>query len=297
MHLREAINKIQNHLENLTYTSTYDFEKKDTNNKANNLDKLREAIIELEDIHILDEEIKKLKNSSLFKTSKDEYYFTSSEDKLIKESISIIKNGFTFLKRMYYDNLASEDDLYIKLPEIENFDDLSKLSNELKKAVEIPINEQSKGHLKIKSAEPGSIWLLVSVGTFAAINLIGGICWAAAVIRKKHAEAKIFEQHAKTLELKNNALSSLIDAQNQQLDNILDSEAKQVMSNHYDSNNPEILAKLKLSITTVSNLIDRGTQILPASENNNVKNIFPDYSKLNLIESSIKMLKNNNDVI
>lgn len=295
MHLKEAIDKIKKNVDKLFYTSDYDYNKKDSPYKAKNLENLRATIENLEDVEIINNEITNLKKSGLFASRKDEMYFTNQEDATIKSNIAVINNGFKLLTRMYESNIADDDDLYIKLPELENFDDLSKISNELKRAIEIPVNEQGKGgHIKIKSAEPGSIWLLISLGAFAAVNLIGAICWAAAVIRKKNAEAKIFEEHAKTLELKNESLRIFVDAQKTQIENILESEAQQILNGHFDSENPETLQKIKLSINTVSDLIDKGTQIIPASDTAEVKKSFPDYSNLNLIESTIKMLNNNN---
>lgn len=159
----------------------------------------------------------------------------------------------------------------------------------------MPINDSNTGgHVNILTAESGSIWLIVSLGAFTAVNLIAGICWAAAVIRKKNAEAKMFEAHAKTLELKNDALESLVDAQKQQLANMLTAESEAILSKFYDHKDPETLNRLKLSVSTVADLIDRGAKILPQSENDKIKSAFPDYNNLSLISSSIKQLKEGN---
>ena len=173
-------------------------------------------------------------------------------------------------------------------------DSLSKISNELKKAIELPINDSGieNGKTEIISAERGSIWLNISLGTVAAVKLVASITWAATYIRKKKAEAKIFEEHAKTLELKNEALSSIVDAQKEQLSNILQAEAIAIISEQYNHNDPETLKRLELSINTTANLIDRGVKILPTTENESIKELFPDYKNLNLIQSAIKQIKN-----
>ena len=172
---------------------------------------------------------------------------------------------------------------------------MGKLSNELKKAIEIPVNEQDKGgKINIQYAEPGSIWLIISVGTSAAVNLIAGLSWASAVYRKKRAEAKMFEEYAKTLELKNQALEDLVEAQKTQLKHILNSEAEEIAKGHFKSSSQETIERLKLSIGSISNLIDRGSQILPSSDDKDVIKLFPDYLNLDLIESKIKKLKSEN---
>jgi hypothetical protein len=205
--------------------------------------------------------------------------------------------GISFLLHHFDKQTENEkniDGISIKLPELNSFDTLSKISNELKKAIELPINDSGieNGKTEIISAERGSIWLNIGLGTVAAVKLVASITWAATYIRKKKAEAKIFEEHAKTLELKNDALHSIVDAQKQQLNNILQAEALAIISEQYNHNDPETLKRLELSINTTADLIDRGVKILPTSENESVKELFPDYKNLNLIQSAIKQIKN-----
>lgn len=262
---------------------------------ANDLINLRENINLLDGIHILAPEIIELKKTSLFKSYSDEQYFTSIENSLISNNITKLKIGIEYLLRNNSQIENPENGLFIKLPEIQNFEDLSKVSNDLKKAIEIPIIDQNDGgYVKIETAESGSIWLIISIGAFSAVNLIGAICWSAAVIRKKKAEAKIFEEHAKTLGLKNDSLQAVIEAQKIQIKNIIESEAEEIAKAHYKLKDPEVINRLKLSINTVNDLIDRGTQILPSSDNKETIKNFPDYSNLNLIESTIKKLESEN---
>lgn len=145
--------------------------------------------------------------------------------------------------------------------------------------------------LKNKGADRGSIIFYVSLGAAAAVKLIGVICWSAAVIRRKRAEARILEEHAKTLQLKNESLRDLIEAQREQLRNITQGEAERIVRTHYDQNDPEAVERLKLSINSISELIDRGVTILPNGNDRETLKSFPDYSQLSLIESTIKQLK------
>lgn len=155
------------------------------------------------------------------------------------------------------------------------------------------LDSEIESDFEIKTAEPGSIWLMVGVGTTIAINLVGGIAWAAAVIKRKNAEAKIFEQHTRTLELMNDQIDLYVNAQKTQLDNILQSEAEAIASKHYSAKDPETIERLKLSISTVADLIDKGAKILPTSESDDVKQLFPEYGNLSMIESAIKKISEN----
>lgn len=293
MNIREVSRRFEKYYNSLSFNSSYNSDKnKDKPYFATNLSTLREAILNLDDIEILEKEIEDLKDTSLFKHSGDSDFFTVSEEVKIKNAISRLRIGIDFLLRYEQQIPFPNNGLNIKLPEIDNFDDLSKASRDLKLALEIPILDQEKGgFIKIETADSGSIWLTVSTGTIAAVNLVAVICWSAAVIRKKMAEAKIFEQQAKTLELKNEMMQELLKAQKVQLKNILDSEAKQITDNHYDLSDGEAINRLKLSLETVSELIDKGVKILPTSDSKETIKLFPDYSNLHLIESSIRQLK------
>jgi hypothetical protein len=295
MNVKENKEILQESFRNLNYAPKYVSNSTEKPYLGIDLINLRESIKMLENINIMIPEINEIKKTSLFKSYGNEEYFTSSDDSIIKNYVNKLKIGIEFILR--YNNQVDnpENGLYIKLPEIQNFDDLAKVSNDLKKAIEIPIVDQNDGgYIKIETAESGSIWLIISIGSITAVNLIGAICWSAAVIRKKKAEAKIFEEHAKTLGLKNDSLQTVIDAQKIQIKNIIEAEAQEIAKEHYKLNDPEVINRLKLSLNTVNELIDRGTQILPSSDNKETIKSFPDYSNLNLIESAIKKLQSEN---
>lgn len=296
MNIRETSALFRKYFDSLHFTTTYESNMNSINPYyATNLSSLREAILNLEDVDILKNEIEAIKKTSLFDHSADTFFFSSSDDTILKGAVKQLRNGLEYLLR-YSDQIEMpKNGLNIKLPEIENFDDLTKVSKEFKRAIEIPIiDQQQGGQVKIETADSGSIWLTVSVGSIAAVNLVGAICWSAAVIRKKMAEARIFEAQANTLELKNEMMKTLIEAQKSQMKNILDSEAKEIAENHYNLSDGEAIARLKMSIETVSELIDKGVKILPTSDDSKTAKLFPDYSALNLIESTIQQLKNGN---
>ena len=298
MNLLEVRSTINENISDLTYRSSYQSGNDKTPYAVSGLQKLRSALNGLKTIPFIQAELDTLKSSWLYATYTDEAQVSSTDNSLVSSLISKIKIGLEFLLRTMeiseYAHLP--ETLYIKLPETKTFDELAKVSNDLKKGIDLPIHDENvQGEINILSAESGSIWLIVSVGTTAAVNLIAAICWSAAVIRKKNAEARIFELHAKTLELKNDAIDTFVDAQKKQINNILSNEAESIANNNYSRNDPENVERLKLSISTIADLIERGTQILPASKEPDVIKSFPDYNNLALIESSIKQLMGHKD--
>jgi hypothetical protein len=299
MGIRENYQTLKNALKHLYVKSEYiSGENGGKPYLIRDISNLKKGIELLENIDFLEVYINDLKeNSGLFKTFKEKDSFNSTQDTLIKENINSLRTGIIFLLNYFDEQTVNEKDIdgiSVKLPELGSFDELNKISNDLKKAIELPINDAGieNGKTEIVSAERGSIWLNIALGTAAAVKLVASITWAATYLRKKKAEAKIYEEYTKTLELKNDALSSIIDAQKQQLKNILEAEVQAIISEQYNHNDPETLKRLELSINTTADLIDRGVKILPTSENDSIKELFPDYKNLNLIQSAIKQIKN-----
>lgn len=299
MGIRESYKILEEGLKNLNFKKEYiSGENGGKPYKISNIHNLKNSIEILSEIDFLENYTQDLiKNSGLFSTFKDTDNFNTQQEGIISRNIDSLHIGIAFLLNYFDKETADEKDvdgISIKLPELNSFDSLSKISNDLKKAIELPINDSGieNGKTDIISAERGSIWLNIGLGTVAAVKLVASITWAATYIRKKKAEAKIFEEHAKTLELKNDALTSIVDAQKQQLNNVLQAEALAIITEQYNHNDPETLKRLELSINTTADLIDRGVKILPTTESESIKELFPDYKNLNLIQSAIKQIKN-----
>jgi hypothetical protein len=280
-------------LPKLTMSKLYDPKNGISPYKVTGLNSLKRAINLIEDVPYIENEVESLKSAWLYDSLKDKLSIGSNEISEVEKLLSTLKIKLTTFKEITESSklFNSSDTIIIRLSKIGSFDNLKKYADDLKKAIEIPILDDSiKGNAKIISADEGSIILFVTLGTITAVKLVAGICWAAAVVKKKRAEAEIFEQHAKTLKLKNDALGSLIDAQKIQLKGILDAEAAAIANKEYNHNEPEAIERLKLSISTVCDLIDRGVQILPTSKDDDIQKCFPDYKNLSLIESTIKQI-------
>lgn len=294
MNFIEYYEPIVKSLPELKLKSTFISGNQDFSYQATNLDKVRRAINLIERIPYLQSEIESLKKSWLFESYSAEQKITSTQNSEIERELSRVRIKIETFKEIAETSklFNTADTILIKIPEIDSFDNLQKYANDLKKAIEIPVLDKSiEGNVTILSAAEGSIIFYVSLGAIAAVKLIAGICWAAAVVKKKRAEANIFEQHAKTLEIKNDSLSIFVEAQKVQMKNILDAEATSIANKEYNHSDPETIERLKLSITTVVDLLDKGVQILPVSKDDDIQRSFPDYKNLNLIESTIKQIE------
>lgn len=297
MNFIEYYEKIEQALPGLILSTTYTSANSDYPYQASGLNKLRWSVDLVKDIPYINYEFVTLKNSWLFQSSGDGQRINSAQSTEVDNTLKSLRIKLGTFKDIAETSTLfnSSDTILIRIPEINSFDSLQKYASDFKRAIEVPILDESiGGNVTVLSASEGSIIFYISLGAVAAVKLVAGICWAAAVIKRKKAEANIFEQHAKTLELKNDSLSIFVEAQKVQIKNILDAEATAIANKEYNYAEPETIERLKLSISTVAELIDKGIQILPLSREEDIRKQFPDYKNLNLIESTIKQLTENN---
>lgn len=183
--------------------------------------------------------------------------------------------------------------MLIKLPEPKDFKEAIDFQSKFFTAISQNIvNDEIKGAVVLKEWEPGSFWLTLFLGSLAAVKLVAGMAWAAAVVLKKYREAEMFALHAESLRIKNEALVELKRGLEEQNRLILESEAKALQANNFEKNdNHEQVERLKLGIKTFMELIDKGAELHPAlNAPQPVKELFPDLSKVELIESKQKLL-------
>ncbi|GAI89905.1 unnamed protein product [marine sediment metagenome] len=145
--------------------------------------------------------------------------------------------------------------------------------------------------MKIEKIEGGSIWIDVFVGSTVAINTIGCLAWSAAVIFKKIQEGKIIEQHVRSLKIKNDSLDDIKKAQKEELDVLVEAEAKSINDKFFKPENNEQIERIKNSIKLLSGQLQKGAEIHPPLEApENVVNLFPKMPDILGIESKIKQL-------
>ena len=240
--------------------------------------------------------ISEIETSIIFSTSQDEIILTDAkEDTRLKKGLEVVRSGchaLLMILKELYDEKEDDSTIYVQMPKIKDLEDLSKKSKILHNAISQSILDPSiKGTIKVRSYDIGSLWIIITVGSVMAVKLIGGLVWAAAVIRKKKMEFKTFEQHVKCLEIKTESMVDLKDAQKKQLEESLEAEAGNLAAQFYKSGNAEKTERLKYSIKLISDLMDKGVEIHPSlNASKEVGNMYPDYTNIRLIESRIHEL-------
>jgi hypothetical protein len=267
---------------------------------ANYIQEFREIIEELEKLDLPDNiqyYISRIHQTNIFTrfeplilTGGDQTILSNNTNNIEIALETIVSNNKKILEQ------ASEDTIFVRLPDINSLEELSKVSNDLKKCIELPIHDlRGEEKVEIVAVHPGSIWLTITLGSLAAVGLIGRICTAAASIRKEWAAAKMFEEKARTMELNNDILSALSVAVKVDLANKMNAEALAIQAGYYNHNDPEALKRTTLSISIFSELMDKNLRIETASSDGKVTNSFPDFNTLNQIDAALKKLTGKND--
>lgn len=295
MRLKEISKILKDNVDNLNISQTPI--QGSANTKIDNLRSFRTAIDNIEKTGLFKNEIYQIKATQLYASTVDSLVTHSSEYNHLSGLLNIIKNGtHTFIDSIntnipvdYSDNIVS-----IKLPEKMDLEGLSKIIELLKKSLSIPLaDSELNDSIEINSFESGSFWIDVLVHSTEAVGLIAAITWAGAFINKQYLEAKIHLAYLDSLTTKNEHLNDLREASKKQLDLLVEVEAQNLQADYYNGNDPERIQRLIFSIESMSKLIEKGTEVYPnllASEN--LKNAFPSFKNLNLIESKTKQIKN-----
>jgi hypothetical protein len=196
-----------------------------------------------------------------------------------------IRDSFHFIE-------LDDNTISIKIESLKKFSDLKDIADKLKKTIELPVGEfEEGGEIEIINFDSGSFWFDILLPTSASVVLVGSIAWAGAVIYKKYQEAFAFKSYAKGLVIQEEHLEALKDAAAKKISLDIETEAKLIQSEFYNSSDNEQLERLKLSIKEYSELIQKGVQIQPAiTAPENISNLFPNYKTLDLIESKQKYL-------
>jgi len=258
-----------------------------------NLIEIRNMLNSLWDLNLFSEVVNKLRSSAVFTSSENSLRIVGKEAVMIDSDLNLLKSLITNFLTVLIETVPEEsiDSINIKLPPVNDFDELSKVSRDIHLAIsQVIFNDEINGQTKIVSVENGSIWLNVLVGA-TAVSVIASLVWSGAVIYKKILEGKLLEQQIRGLKVKNDSLEDILKAQKAETDLLIIAESEHVNSEFFTENKPENIEKIKNSITIFAELISKGAEIQPALvAPENVSNLFPDPTNLIGLESKIKRL-------
>lgn len=253
--------------------------------RVSNLIPYRTGLAQLSEISVFSPVVANYKSklpTALLDGISNKIYISANDVITVRSMDSEIKRiGNIFISLFTQDYYAKDDVLNIKLPQLNDFADLEKIANELKKAIEVPLNASNieGAEVKIMTAEPGSIWLVVGLGALQAVKLIGRICNIATTFRGDLAKAKQQEEYLRQLKINNDMLEDLRGRAEIYNNELLEGYAKQVEDGSAD--NQELLSIYKLSIKSFAEMMDKGALFLPETKDQETKKLFPQIGILN----------------
>lgn len=214
----------------------------------------------------------------------------------IKNYSDTLETLFAFLNRILPSNNANT--ISIRLTNVKDLGDLAKSAQNLHTAIsQLVSNSTIDGEDTLSSVNDGSVVLNVFVKSAAAISLIGATVWSAAFIYQKTQEARIIEQRAESIKIKNESLIDLKEGLDRDLKILIEAEAQSINEKFFKQDSldqaqyNDQLSRIRHSIVLFSNEIEKGATIAPSLEQpEDVNNLFPDWSNLPLIESKIPKL-------
>ena len=265
-----------------------------------NINAFKEFLNIIKMVDIYDDEINLLLESDLYATTNDNLSTEDTRAISIYNTAKYLVDSASSLKVVFKKLLpqSNEQSISIKLPEPSDLEALNKTMATVQKSVsQIISNDKIKGTTNINHWEFGSFWIELILGTQAAVSLIASSVWAAAVISKKFKENKLFELHARSMELKNDSLEDILNAQKELTNKLLENEAQSVLDEHFDDNNDnEQLERLKLTIKTFATLIQNGAEIHPSiMAPEKVQNLFPNYKNIDMLTTRIKQIEDKHE--
>jgi hypothetical protein len=211
---------------------------------------------------------------------------------LITKLVTAIESLRGYFKDMELP-VPADNQISVRLRHVDNLTELSHQIEILEKALSQTIlDPKLGGKLDVAAVDNGSVWLLLIVGTPAAVTFIGGLAWAAAVVFKKAQEGLLVQQHVDSLKIKNDALEQIREAQGKLLHEMVEAEARHLDKVTFgEDENPERLKRIQFAIESLQTLIEKGAEIHPAlNAPENVSNLFPNFKNLGLVESKIKQI-------
>ncbi|MBP6455999.1 MAG: hypothetical protein KA275_04645 [Chitinophagaceae bacterium] len=259
------------------------------------LSNIRSAIYDFKKLNLFTSLIDSLESSAIYTTAYDTMNIKIQEAREIVATLNLLKTTSTNFLEVLKSTIPEEDvnSINIKLPHVDDFDELSKVSKEIHLGLtQVILNKEINGETKIVSVENGSIWFNVFVGA-SAVTLIASLTWASTVIYKKIQEGKLLSEQVRGLKVKNDSLEDILKAQKKETDIMIQAEAEFIASEFFKKKEPENIERIKKSISTFAELIAKGAEIHPSLvAPENVSNLFPDPTKLIGLESKIKKLAN-----
>jgi len=273
-------------------------------NKGNNTFSLtgwvqfKYAILLISKTPVFKDDVEDIVDWSPFVRETDSFNISQADYQNIIHQVTRIQASYDYIVQSmeYIDSEIDETLVAIKIPHPANLSELAKYITSIDKIfTPLLIHKKIDGQVKFKSFDKGSDWVEFITGNSTGVALVASVSWAAAVIYKKTRESKIFNEYANALTVKTDSLKDMESGIAKMIEQVLEIETKAILKEFYDPKDHEQIARIQLSIKLLSELINKGAEVHPAlNQPEKVINLFPDFNKIDSVESKIKKIGGSN---
>lgn len=268
--------------------------------QVSNWTNAKKALHTLKALNCFDDIIDSIINTiGIIRTEKDSFIIDLNDyNKLIKSIQILLQNlngVIVFCEAAGLDSSKSGFD--VKLPQTKDFSELSKYVSTLDRIFsQCPYLNIDGERIEIESVDIGSIWMkfaVITVSTSVILSNLATLVDKCVKIQSHIITCKQQEEQYRTLQLKNDLLESIIQA-NEEATNILLDQTVEELQKDIGELNSEDTVRLKMSLKELSNMMVKGLEIYASIDApDEVKAFFPTSDDIKSLNEPIKMLSEN----
>lgn len=297
MHLTETATLLKELRPKLSYRHNIITTTNAKRNYINGLANFKSSIRKLESISALKQLLKPIIDSTIFSTDSDEATLTDTEFNKLSKDVLALRNAISaIISLAQTEDIEEVDGIRIKLPPFHTFEELQKISGELKLAIDVPLNNSNvAANVDIKRAETGSVWFLVGLGTRLAGQLLSDLAHLALNVRMKKIEGDKHIEYLKQNQATTEMLNAISEFTKTTVTNYLDEQTAQIQNNYFDRQKANEAANIiKTATEAYTNLYEKGMIVQSAmpsaviDESATIK--FPSIEKIRALKVGIKQI-------
>jgi hypothetical protein len=250
--------------------------------------KILEALRLLLRVPSLKRVVKPVIDHPVFAQPSDEFRFDNGTGSNFGHRIEELTSRAEWLFEALTSSLPNLDENMIafRVPPTESLKNLEETIGEVERCLEQGVvHAKVGGSVKFVGVDSGSTWLLLSLGSAAAVVVIKTIALASAVIAQERVRHAQVAAYLKTLDFSIEMMEAAKDKAKIAMSQLVDQKAEEICKGNYDGS-PEQTNRLKLVLDTLAGLFFRGATIEPAKlPPADVGSGFPNVEQL-LVEAS-----------
>lgn len=260
---------------------------------------IKVLLIELRSVPSLTEDVESILSSPvMLRSSPKDMPLTSTERSQLSVDLGDIRDRLVTITQLYKDMglVTSEETLGfdIKLPPGITLDGISKCTHDLDTILNgCPLLRDCESTVTFTRTDVGSVWFSFAVtGTLVTAFLSGlaHLIDKAIILRSHWLSVRQQEAQARQLGLAEDVAKSMADAFAAVNSKLLE-QAVQELSVEHDIKDPEAQERIRYSIATLSEWMDKGMEIYPSlNAPQDVQLVFPPIERQSLSAQELKML-------